>query len=235
MKIIRNFACFCLFATLSLIATSCNSNDPYDGGDWGNILTDIATFVSTSDNGSVFTVQEDGDSPAVTLTFINKLTNKDLIPGTRWLLAYIPESGVAYQSGPATLFGISYVLNGTLEEATAESTTNWRSMGQNVDAVWRTGKWLNINAQCDYVTRSPKQYSLVVDETTLEDPYPVVHLLYEADTSAQSETKRLFSSFDISSVWDLPNVKGITLNIVGLSGNLLYKFDKGTQTVQPVE
>lgn len=224
---------YSLMIVMSGLMVSCNSTG--DEPPAGDVFYDIATLVSSSkEAGTVVTVQEGANTPLVTLTFPNEI-NKELVPvGTRFLLAYVPLSGVAYQSGPITVYGIGYVYNSVVTEGNKETTNSWATMQQNIISLWRTGNWINIQAECTYVQEKPTMYKLVVDETTLDTEYPEVHLLYEADTSVNADTKLFYSTFNIESVWSLEHVKGIRVTAVGNTGTRTYNFMKDrAEDIQP--
>lgn len=216
------FALFLTFA-LGLIATSCNTKDDEPVS---YLFNDIASFVSSNDNGIVVTLRQENDSPLVTLTFPNQKINGEIKPGTRILIAYTTDSDRPYESGTGNLYGIGYVYNGELTSATRESTNSWQTMQQNLISLWRTGEWINIQTQCTYAQERPKKYDLVVDEATLDDDYPEIHLIYEADESVGADTKLFYASFNIGQVWDRPDVKGIKLTAMGNSSTQTYTFEK---------
>lgn len=211
-----------------VFATSCNTDSP----GVVDIYTDIATFVSSNSTGSVFTLRQNADSAEVTLTFPTKVDTESIKPGTRVLLAYSPDNGKVYESGPATMYGLYYVYNGVITESTAEATDNWSTMDQNVVSIWRTGKWLNFNVMCRYVTE-PLQYDLVVDEATLNTSCPTVYLLYKADNTVAATVRRFYASFNISELWNNPEFTGFTLKVKGVNGMETFNFDKDVHNFHP--
>lgn len=203
--------------------TSCNHNDP----DAPTLFYEIATLKIKGADASVFSFRKENDSPLVEMTFpIAKSSLNGYDEGKRYIIAYTSDSGDAYASGMGVLYAIGYVYNSAITEGTAQSTGAWATMQQNIMSLWRSGEWINIQAECTYNTERPKTYSLVVDETTLDMDYPEVHLIYEPDETGNANTKMFYATFDISDVWMRPNVKGITLYAVGNSGPKTYTFDK---------
>lgn len=220
--------------TLVVGATSCNSDKGYEPGQ--AVYYDIVTLVSTNDKGTVVSLQQDGDSPLVTLTFPEQRIDTTLVPvKSRFLIAYTTSSGKPYESGTATLYGIGYVYNSVLTYGTKDSTHSWATMQQNILSFWRTGNWINIQAECTYTSERPKTYDLVVDETTLDTDYPEVHLIYEPSQSGDGlNTKLFYSSFNIEDVWSLPNVKGLKVSVYGNNGMKTYTFSKEREEqIQP--
>ena len=216
-------AFFAIVITFGFLTASCSKDEPSVPNEF---FMDIATFVSSTENGVVVTVQGEGDSQPATISFPNQRITTDLKPGTRVLIAYRPNNGIPYITDTGTLYGMWYVYNGKITFGTKESTGLWMTMPQNILSVWRTGKWLNFQAECTYVNDKPTAYELVVDETTLGNPYPQVHLIYTADKGPDAQTQEFYASFDISEVWDLDNVQGIVLYVDGNNGMEEYTFEK---------
>lgn len=207
------------------LMTSCKSND--DGVDWSNVLYDICTLTSSNPSGSTVTLRKDGDSPLVTLTFANQQVDTERVAvGERFLIAYIPESGTAYESGPALMYGYMPIYNGVITEGTKDSTDSWATMMQSLQAMWRTGEWINIQTICTYSNDRPARYELVVDKSTLSDDYPRAYLLYEADDDAKANTKEFYASFNIADVWELDHIKGLSVNIYSDGEHKVITFQK---------
>ena len=91
MKKIIRFLFPALFVAILASCSDKPKNDYYPE----DMMVDIATYVSSSDNGSVFTLRKDGDSPLVTLTSTRVINENMFKPNTRVLIQYVPESGVA--------------------------------------------------------------------------------------------------------------------------------------------
>lgn len=221
---------------VGIFATSCNNSnndDPLPP----KLFYDIATLEFSNEEGSTFTLRQENDSPIITLTFPGQTVNTEQVPlGTRVLIAYYPESGLAYTSGQAKLYAIGYVYNSEIEEGNAESTKQWQTMAQNMLGMWRTGNWINIQTQCTYVNNTPMTYDLVVDETTLDEEYPQAYIIYIPTDAANALTRDFYATFDISSVWNRPNVKGLRIRVVENNGPRTYSFIKNqSDPITPTE
>ena len=220
-----------LIFTASIVVTSCNSNNnDYPETEFAYA---IVTFESTNDNGSVFTCIEEGDGPLVTFTSIQKVDTEVIPVGTRILIVYTALNGNPSVSGQITVYGYQYVLNAELTEATAESTNSFSSMAQEVASIWRSGEWINVQTQCTY-NKEPETYQLVVDESTLDDAYPVAYLIYQNRDLGNATTKPFYATFNISSLWNSETVKGLTVNYVNQSGKKTVTFKKSqNEEIQP--
>lgn len=222
-KLIKKFSlglAACL--TCAFMTTSCNDNNDESIV----IFYDIATLTESNSNGFVFTFRQINDSELVTLTSSQKI-NGDVTVGNRYLIAYTTESGNPYESGPATFYtGLGYVYNGAISYGTAETTGSWATMQQNLQSMWRSGEWINIQTFATCGENDPAKYELVVDSTTLSSDYPKAYLIYEPDKSAIASTRQFYASFNISEVWDLENVKGLSITFMGTNGTQTQDFPK---------
>lgn len=233
MKTLRN-AIPALFAALviALLSTSCNKDDnnPVFPSD---TLVDIVTLQSLSENGFTVTLRKENDSPLVTLTFNQKLTNLGIEVGERFLLEYKPESGIAYTSGPATAYAYRPIINGNLLEGTAAEYNHWGTFSVELNSIWRTGEYINIMALCDYVNQ-PAKFALVVDEATLDSPIPDAYLIFEPDKGVDGSTKAAYASFDIKSIWNDSKYTGLRVFVVTHSGTKRTVFAKDNpDVIQP--
>lgn len=234
---------FRIFLSLFLIAavttvTSCNSSGNNDSPiDPNKVVYNIATLTSFNENVSVFTIDQDNDDANFTMTFSNVKLNPEVFKvDTRYLIAYQPDNNQPGTSGTGYLAGVIYVYNSVITEGTAQSTNEWMTLRQDLTSVWRSGKWINIQTKCTYVGDAPKVYNLVVDETTLENEYPDAYLIYDYDnTNPDLRTRDFYATFDISSVWTLPTVKGLRVHILATNGLKTETFLKNTgENITPV-
>lgn len=230
IKVLKWFAPVVMVILAASAVTSCNSKSEFVLDD--NWMYDMVTLVQSNDDGSVVTLQKDGDSRLVTLTFTNRIDTTKAPIGSRIWIAYWPMSGVAYTSGPADLKAWRWVYNAKIQEGTKDSTHQWMTKQQEVQNMWRTGNWLNVVTYCSYTNEAPKEYRLVVDSTTLDSEYPEAYLLYDDDQNPQTaQTLLFYASFDISSVWNLPHVKGLRVTASGYDGKYMRTFIKPVDDV----
>ena len=109
-------ALLAVFFTIALGLTSCNTDDD-NGGGVDNLCADFVTFVSTGDQGTVFTFRKSGDSELITLTAPVKVDTQQIKLGSRVIIPYVPSGGQApYQSGPINLYNITRIINAGIEE-----------------------------------------------------------------------------------------------------------------------
>ena len=219
---------------LSAFTTSCNDNKKNIGPD-DNSMIDFVTLTSAEKGGFTVTVCKGDDAPLATLTFADQKINTDIVKvGQRFLLSYMTESGLAYQSGPATAYAYRPILNAVLTEGTEASTNHWSTYNQEVNMMWRTHNFINVMAVCDYVA-APSKYALVVDKATLDQEIPTAYLLYEPDKGVEGKTSAYYATFDISSVWSQDKYKGLrVIYIDNYSQPRTVSFTKsGSEVIKP--
>lgn len=223
-------AMFALVAAVLMLAglTGCNdSNGQKVPGD--ESMTDFVTLTGATDKGFTVTLRKEDDSPLVTLTFTDqRIDTKIINVGDRFLLSYRPESGVAYKSGPAVAYAYRPIANEELEYSVASKTGSWITMAVRLNALWRTGNYINVMALCQYNTK-PKKFALVVDEETLDSEIPEAYLLFDTDAKVEASELAYYATFDISSLWERQDVKGLRVIAVTTEGTRRVTFHKDVQ------
>jgi hypothetical protein len=215
-----------LLAGASMLLSSCS--DSKDKNENDDTLIDIVTLVSTGDAGSLFTFQQDGDSPLISLTSNYVIDSQYVKPGERMMIAYVPTSGVAYQSGPINLVSYRDIINGKCLEGTASEYSSWGTEEQQIYSLWRTGNYINVHAGA-YVKSAPKRYILVADKETLNDALPQLYLLFETDNNQSGALSAIYASFDISDIWNRSNVKGLRVHVNNAMGSNTIAIDKDSK------
>lgn len=223
MKLTTSVFAIIISVIAGIFTTSCNSET--DSGDIPGVCYDFATFVSTSDEGTVFTLRKNGDSPLITLTAAVKVDISQLKPDTRVLIKYLPSGGQApYESGPITLYGLGLIFTGDVDSEPLATIESWKSDVINLKTMTRSGEYLDIEALGDYSSKATK-FCLVADEATLNDEYPQLYLVFEGDNGL-GYPHQLYASFTLSNVWELPTCKGVTINYHNYSGMETQTFNK---------
>ncbi len=208
MKPVRLISALLCMAVLA--ATSgCATDDGPDSRD--AMLSDIVTLVSSSTSGgTIFSFQRYDDSEEIILQDPG-YTNTDIEAGNRVLLYYYPESGLPYTSGTIKVRTLQMINNGSIATADLDRL-NWDTTPVWLNAVWRTGTYLNFRLRLSY-SDAARHFSLTADNATLSNPMPDVYLVHDLDGQPESYLREAIASFDISDVWNLPTCTGITLHI----------------------
>jgi hypothetical protein len=236
MKILKSIFMVSLSLVLgAVVFSSCNVSSNENGNGNNNTLYTFATVAAVGDTGATFTFRKEDDSPLITLTSTQSF-NKDTVKvGMRVFIAYTIESNQAYTSGPVTITGMLSPFGGDILAGYAKDYSQFASQQIKLDAMWRSGEYLNVTATAPYY-QNPKTFKLVVDSTTIDDTYPKAYLIFESDREIDLVSdKAVYGSFDLSPVWNLETFKGLEVT-VNNSGTLrTYTFTKGTQIITPMD
>ncbi len=215
----KNFLTIAL-ALIAVAFTSCNSNS--DDPNQPDVYTDFATLLTMNSEGCTFQVQKDANSDAVILTSkenIDKAAPNTFKVGMRVVIMYYSESGMQYTGGPIQLLRITTTLGegAPVEVSTSEKTNKWASDQITMYMVGRTGDYLNFQFT-HYGTVNVKECKLYVDEETLDDEYPHLHLVYEDknDHMQSTSTYAYYASWSIKDLWARPNLKGVNVYFADL-------------------
>lgn len=133
-----------LLCAAALGFSSCSSTTP--GEDNRNYYIDFANLEASNTNGATLTVQQGEDTPIVTLTTTQTFPSDQFTEGMRLVINYWPHSNKEYESGPITVLQAAYTQgNGQEPEVeTAGGTNNWKTETVRMDAMFRTGDYLNM-------------------------------------------------------------------------------------------
>ncbi|MDE6396461.1 MAG: hypothetical protein K2K84_04245 [Muribaculaceae bacterium] len=230
--------CTVLLALLGVASLpSCNSKD--DTPDWTDYtMQDIVTLTGATDKGFSVVFRKENDSPLVTLTFSGDKQRIDTAyvkVGQRFLLAYYPESGLPYVSGPATAYGYSPIPNVKMTYGTRDGNQSWMSEEMRVLALWRTGNWINLNCTVP-MKQTYKKLALVVDEETKDSEIPTAYMLYLSDNSVEATSQQLIATFDIAEIWNSDKYKGLNVVVANAAGPHRFQFHKeGQEVIKPTE
>lgn len=206
-----------LISTIALCLgfQSCNSdNDEPDPSP--TIYTNIVSYEEGTSGGSTFTYRERGDSPLITLYSSQALKAETFKVGTRIIIQYTSESTDQNQDRQITLLAAANVegQGKAVESATAESTNNWNSDGVAVQALYRSGDFVDVQFT-GYLGDQQAKAAMYVDETTLDSEQPQLHLIFGPYSGMVTTPYIFYGSWNIANIWNLPNVKSVKVNFNG--------------------
>lgn len=172
------------------------------------IVYNFVTYESTAADGteSVFTYQVNGDSPLVTLT-ANWRPAEPISTGTRLLLSYIPESGTT-ESGPVSVQGYIVLPGGEvrIDEPTGESEP------MRLNSMWRSGSYLNLDGVVSF-SGPASEISLYAEPGSEGSAEPRLNVIVRKsdEGSGVAAERRLYASWDISSLWSRADVEALSV------------------------
>lgn len=192
---------------------------------------DFVTLVSSSSSGSVFEFRKVDDSPVVSyqanvdFTKINSVND-----GDRLIICYKRNGGEIYTSGPIYLYGYIAMANEEQKcmQGVASDYDDWASRPFGINALWRTGVYINVNTEI-YVFQSklPESFVLVEDTATSDSAMPHLHMMYANKEGNDGDNPtRVYASFDISGVWERDGVEGVVVEYPTRDGSASQVFTK---------
>lgn len=204
MKLKNLLAAF--VAAVIFFTTSCNTSEPGTGT---QIYIDIVTVQSRTETGSTFTCRKEADSPLVTYFTSQVISGNFLKEGDRILIQYTADQG-RYVSGNINVFAATTTAGAGAQvpEEDFLLLPNLKGSVVSMNSVWRTGTYLNAV----FLARSASDYKtcrMVADQTTLNDEYPVIRIIFEPETGADESNYAFYMSYSISQILSRPGVKGV--------------------------
>lgn len=186
---------------------------------------------SVGKDGSVFTLQKNGDSPVITYTSDADFSSvKSVSEGDRLILCYKRKGGAVYTSGDVIVYGFVRLTNTekSVVRASASDFNGWSTRPLKVNSLWRTGSFINIDTDIFvYKAAVPQMMALVCDEATIDSPMPELHVVYiNADDNDGDNPYTVYASVDISALWDMPSCQGVMIVYPSPSGTKSIKFEK---------
>jgi hypothetical protein len=222
-KIVKTFNPFALLVAIMVLTvplltvTSCNSENTGDITDTSTaVIYNIVTYEGTTDdNVTTFTFRESDDKPLITLTAADWKPSQNVAVGTRLLLAYTAKQ--VNTSGDITLLSAQLIYGGDISYAalSAQPTTDaiW------LNSLWRDGHYINLDCKVDYdVNRA--RFNLVADTLTIHSDFPQLYLVNESSGQFSELSRRVYASWDIDSIWQLPTCQGVTIHFRDSNRNL---------------
>lgn len=229
---IKHMVAIAALAAMTPSSTSCNSDEPKSSKE---PVTQFATLLSVSNSGSTFEMNNASNDRQITVSSSKIIDTTNVKVGNRLLLRFNYTSPqVANTGGPIDLQSYQQVINEPLIAGTAEEWDSWRTQEVNAFYITRTGNYLNMMANV-YVLHAPKTFKLVVDSETLNDPYPVAHIIFLSDTSIDGEIRVGYASWDLSLVWKLQSAKGIKVMMANTAGDRVMTFEKDRASITPLD
>lgn len=237
----KTYCLLMLFALICSMASCSKSNEPIIGPEIPNdALYDIVTLVATTANSSTFSVQKNENSaPATYFSSVSLLSNTDIKPGSRLLIAYkMQHDAPAYSTGAITLYGFSR-LNNTEPDVligTSAAYNGWDTEPMKMLSMWLTGDYLNVHSQMfTTVTGRPTRYILVADQSTLDNPIIEVHLILKSNNSDGGNLSPIYASFDIYELLKITTCERIRVHYLDVSGFTYREFNNPGMSERPLD
>lgn len=199
-----------------LLSTACISDKGYDGP-IEMTYWDIATFEGNIDGSAQFTVRQVNDSPEATL-YADRIIpipaegEGDDPTGKRVFISYVPESNKPYTSGQISLRSAAVINQSPLRIESISEYPEWARDKVYLYSAWRTGSYINFHVSITY-DREPRIFCIVADEQTIGTSCPELYLVHIMAEPTDYHERRYYASFDISEIWERPEVLGVNLHV----------------------
>lgn len=199
---------------------SCISNDPGDEDKYLGIS--LVTYEGTQNSVTTFTYQTLNDSPLITYTTA-WTPQQALEPGTRLLIVYGMDN-LPTQGGEINLRQASLVYGGKLDWI--DNATDWSSEPIQLNALWRTGHYINLDCLATYNNGGKRELTLSVDRATESTSCPVLYLSHENKNPDMIYDQRIYGSWNVDTLWSRPDVEGLKIKLVDSEGKNEFTFSK---------
>lgn len=205
----KSFKIYPIFVTLALLLAGCA--DQSDPGLQQVTLYDVVEVAENAPGGSQFLLYH-GDSDPVRLCSDLFIDDDDVTPGTSVFLAYIPECGAAYTSGPVDIKGVYPITNVSYVVEQPDELAAWDADPVYLMSIWRAGSKINVRCQLP-VSDTTRRLALVADATTIDSPTPQLYLAHDLDDDRPTFDRNYYISFDISGLTNDPGYTGIDIHV----------------------
>lgn len=208
--------------------TSCSDDDEGPATRYA-VLYDMVEYAGQRDGSTQFKLYVPDSEKSADLTTGQDLNMKSVKTGECVLLAYVPQSGEAYTSGPVDVRGIGAVTNGKLMKGPSESLTGWDHDPIWLHSIWRAGGYIMMRIQLVY-DRNPRLFRLVIDDSTIGNEYPDAYLVNARKGDADNYRKLYYVAWDVSALWTYDYIKGLRVHVNNANNTSLrtFTFEKPT-------
>lgn len=184
------------------------------------VLYNICDIAEAEDGSTLFHLyRPDANLPIIlTANEFSAVNNEGTLPavGTSGLLAYIPISGKPYEDGEIAVSYWASINNFELtipaEDEAVDFLADWDAEAVDYLAGWRGGNKIYLRLRLPYST-IPRRFGLVVDPSTLSDPFPTLYLCHQREDDSPTFDRQYYFAFDISELWQRPEVEGVRMRV----------------------
>lgn len=196
------------------------------------LLYDIVEFTSANTSSTTFTLYPPTTSKPVTLTSTAPIDMGETTQGQSVLLAYTPQSGKAYTSGPINVAFTARITNDLLKKTDPKNLAGWDTQPVWLMALWQGGDKVLMRFRLNYTTE-PRSFGLIVDDSTLSSPYPTAYLANIPRTVvAPSFQRQYYAAFDLHALWGRPGCRGLHIRVNNSADPSLNLFTLSNPYIQ---
>lgn len=175
-------------------------------------LYDLVELTAHDRLSTTFTLyRADSDEP-LTLKSVNPVDTAGTKIGESLFLSYVPLSGKPFTSGDIEVNYTTPMSNRRLKQAAPGALAEWKSDPVYLLSLWRAGSRIYVRARLTY-DKAPRNYELIVDETTKESEIPDAYLFHRRQEPTPNFQRQYYVAFDISSLWNSAAYKGLRVHV----------------------
>ena len=210
-------ALYILLLPLALVFCACSHEPERDYGDF------LEAFVKNEGNKTL-TYHAHDDSPLITL-HANTWDDEAVPVGDRAVIRYTVTDKISNYEYNVRIDDYAKIFNDVLRQADAPTIAGFESTPITVTSLWRSGNYINLNSWVRIPEKTP-QVLLVLDEATIEDAIPQVHLIYTVKGQEVYFERKCYASFDITNLWTRETCQAIDIHVNDPNGTKVFRFEK---------
>lgn len=202
---------------ITLLTIGCNDDVEYDYGDFREIY-------ATYEGNNILTYNAQDDSPTVTL-HADVWNEKTVAAGERAFVRYTVINQIGDREYNVHIDGYSKLFCDAVRKGSTDDIAGYSSTPIDMTSIWRSGRYININAWVPHVESGAK-IMLIVDEATIDEPIPEVYLVYSVGAKPATFERKCYASFDIYNLWMRETCTAIRIHVDDPTGQSEYVFAK---------
>lgn len=202
-----------LAAALPVLAASIAGCDSDPGPD-RYIGLNFVTYEGTgaSDGLATFTYRAVNDSPEITLVAQCSLPD-EVKPGRRMVMQYSTNTPIDTLAVNRVNYLASVLPYGDTLRFMPDSTA-WRSDAVHVNALWRSGHYINLDCLVRRASDGVRgTMELVADSVSALTSHPVLFLTSTGQRPGEPYLYTLYGSWNIDTLWSRPDVTAVTVRM----------------------
>ena len=174
------------------------------------VVQNIVEYAGTSEGCTTFIYYAPGSDNAEELRSRGGFAADDLAQGDALLLSYTSDPA---DPGYITVTGVRGINNMALLQTEPAGLAGWDSEGVYLRSAWRAGQRLNLRLNLTYDSE-PRRFAIIVDKTTIDDPWPVAYLFHRRGTETPNFSREYYVSCPLTPLFSRDGIEGLKLRLI---------------------
>lgn len=202
---------------------ACSDNDD-DNRNVNPTIYDIAQLQLTPEQPASFLLYSRENTPPTTLLPTNLPTlPSDALSGNSYMIGYRVMAQPLPYTMQVELTTCSLINNSDIKLIAPDKLNGWDANPVWVVSVWPAGDKVNMHVLLEYDAQ-PRLFALVVDESTLSDPFPTAYLFHQRRTDTPGYQKKYYAAFNCEPLWQTQGVEGLIIKVNNSNNPSLNEF-----------